>query len=398
MRTIQDYDMHHQRVLIRLDLNVPIHNGQITSDARIKAALPTIQYAVKQQARVILMSHLGRPKEGVFDAGFSLKPIAMRLSALLGQNVELMPMGLPEKTPAPGQVILCENTRFNPGEKANDAALSQKIAALCDIFVMDAFGSCHRAEASTVGVATYAKAACAGPLIIQEITALNRVLQHPKRPLLAIVGGSKVSTKLPILEALIQKVDTLMVGGGIANTFLAATGVPIGKSLYEPEQQKEAARLLALAKKLGVSLPLPIDVVVSEILSQHAISRNKDLSPRDLIAGSSNNITKTESIFDIGPKTIGVWTEKIAQAETILWNGPVGAFEYDPFKTGTEKIAAALAESRAFTLVGGGDTIAALSQFQLESKMGYISTAGGAFLEFLAGKKLPALEVLESKP
>lgn len=389
MLKMQDFDLHHQRVLIRLDLNVPIQNGNITSDARIKAALPTIQYAVKQQARVIVMSHLGRPKEGVFDAAFSLKPIAMRLSTLLGQNVELMPMGLPEKTPLPGQVILSENTRFNPGEKSNDPALSKKLAALCDIFVMDAFGSCHRAEASTAGVSAYAKVACAGPLVLQELDSLNRVLQNPKRPLLALVGGSKVSTKLHILEALIRKVDILMIGGGIANTFLAATGVSIGKSLYEPEQQKEAVRLLELAQKLDVSLPLPMDVVVSETLSQDAVARVVNL--KEIL------ISETESIFDIGPKTIADWVEKITQAGTILWNGPVGAFEYAPFEIGTQKIASAIAASPAFTVAGGGDTIAALSAYQLASKIGYISTGGGAFLEFLAGKKLPALEILESK-
>lgn len=389
MLKMQDFDLHHQRVLIRLDLNVPVQNGNITSDARIKAALPTIQYAVKQQARVIVMSHLGRPKEGIFDAVFSLKPIAMRLSTLLGQNVELTPMGLPEKTPLPGQVILSENTRFNPGEKSNDPALSKKLAALCDIFVMDAFGSCHRAEASTAGVSAYAKVACAGPLVLQELDSLNRVLQNPKRPLLALVGGSKVSTKLHILEALIRKVDILMIGGGIANTFLAATGVSIGKSLYEPEQQKEAVRLLELAQKLGVSLPLPMDVVVSETLSQDAVARVVNL--KEIL------ISETESIFDIGPKTIADWVEKITQAGTILWNGPVGAFEYAPFEIGTQKIASAIAASPAFTVAGGGDTIAALSAYQLASKIGYISTGGGAFLEFLAGKKLPALEILESK-
>lgn len=380
MLKMTDLQLAGKRVLIRLDLNVPVQNGQITSDARIRAALPTIQLAVKQGARVMLMSHLGRPKEGAFDAAFSLKPVAVRLSELLGQTVLLG-----SHCPEPGQAVLFENVRFNVGEKANDPALSQKLAALCDVFVMDAFGSSHRAHASTCGVAQVAPQSCAGPLLVQELEQLGKLFQNPKRPLVAVVGGAKVSTKLSILEALIQKVDVLIVGGGIANTFLAATGAVVGKSLYEPEQLVEAKHLLQLAEAKGVQLPLPEDVVVAETLSNNAVSHIKNVS----------KITASECIFDIGPETAACFEKIIQEAGTILWNGPVGAFEYAPFETGTKRIALAIATSNAFTVAGGGDTVAAIERYGLQDKIDYLSTGGGAFLEFLEGKTLPGVGALE---
>jgi phosphoglycerate kinase len=382
-----DLNLTGQRVLIREDLNVPVEGGVITSDARIRASLPTIRAARDAGARVMLLSHLGRPKEGEFSAENSLAPVAARLGELLGAPVRLVRDWLDGIECAAGEVVLCENVRFNKGEKKDDEALSRRMAALCDIFVMDAFGTAHRAEASTHGVARFAPIACAGPLLVGELDALERALANPARPLVAIVAGSKVSTKLTVLESLLSKVDQLIVGGGIANTFLAATGVAVGKSLHEPDMLDTARALLAQAKAKGTSIPLPTDVVVAKEFSPTAVATTRAVEA----------VAADELILDIGPSTARSLATLLQSAGTILWNGPVGVFEFDSFAGGTRVIAEAIAASSAFSLAGGGDTLAAIEKFGVESGISYISTGGGAFLEFVEGKTLPAVAALEAR-
>jgi phosphoglycerate kinase len=382
-----DLDLRGKRVLIREDLNVPVQGGAVTSDARIRASLPTIQAAKNAGARVLLMSHLGRPEEGVYDEEFSLAPVAQRLSELLGYKVRFEKNWLEGVECSPGEVVLLENVRFNKGEKKNKEDLARKMAALCDVYVMDAFGTAHRAEASTHGVAQYASVACAGPLLMNELEALETALEKPKRPLVAIVAGSKVSTKLTVLESLLTKVDKLIVGGGIANTFLAAQGYAIGKSLAEFEMIDIAKGLLARARELKVDLPLPTDVVIAKEFSANA---EADVKP-------VGNVGAEEMILDIGPDTAERFSRLFADAGTIVWNGPVGVFEFDQFGEGTRTLAQAIARSSAFSIAGGGDTLAAIEKYGVEEDISYISTGGGAFLEFLEGKKLPAVAVLEER-
>ena len=382
-----DLDLKDKRVLIREDLNVPVQNGVVSSDARIRAALPTVRLALEKGARVMLLSHLGRPEEGKFDAEFSLAPVAAKLSELLGKPVPLVADWLGGISVKPGTVVLCENVRFNKGEKKDEEALARRMAALCDVFVMDAFGTAHRAEASTHGVAKFAPTACAGPLLVMELEALERALAKPARPLVAIVAGSKVSTKLTILESLLTKVDKLIVGGGIANTFLAATGVKVGKSLYEKDMLAIATRLLQQARQRGAEIPLPVDVVVAR---EFAATAHADVRPVDQVGDD-------EMILDIGPDTAELLSEVLKSAGTIIWNGPVGVFEIDQFGEGTRAIAQAIARSKAFSLAGGGDTLAAIEKYGVEDGISYISTGGGAFLEFVEGKTLPAVAMLEQR-
>jgi phosphoglycerate kinase len=384
---LQDVAIAGKRVLIREDLNVPVKDGVVTSDARIRAALPTIQLALDAGARVLLMSHLGRPEEGKPSAEFSLAPVAARLSELLGRKVPLVADWLGGVTVAPGEAVLLENVRFNKGEKKDSEELARKMAALCDVFVMDAFGTAHRAEASTHGVAKFAPVACAGPLLVNELVALDTALENPQRPLLAIVAGSKVSTKLTVLEALLAKVDRLIVGGGIANTFLLARGVPIGRSLAEPDMVDIANRLLAQSAAKGVEIPLPTDVVVA-----------KELSPKaEADVKAVGEVGPDEMILDIGPDTAERLARIVGEAGTIIWNGPVGVFEIDQFGEGTRTLATAIARSPAFSLAGGGDTLAAIEKYGVEEGISYISTGGGAFLEFVEGKELPAVVILEAR-
>jgi phosphoglycerate kinase len=382
-----DLDLKGKRVLIREDLNVPVQNGEVTSDARIRAALPTLKLAMERGARTFVMSHLGRPEEGVPSEEFSLAPVAARLSDLLGKPVPLKKDWLGGVDCAPGEVVLCENVRFNKGEKKNKEDLAKKMAQLCDVFVMDAFGTAHRAEASTHGVAQFANIACAGPLLVGELEALERALEKPARPLVAIVAGSKVSTKLTVLEALLAKVDKLIVGGGIANTFLAATGVNVGKSLQEAEMLDMARRLMEQARARGAEIPLPTDVVVAK---EFAATAHADVK-------SIHDVGPTEMILDIGPDTAERLGDLLQSAGTIVWNGPVGVFEFDQFGEGTKAIAQAIARSKAFSLAGGGDTLAAIEKYGVEDGISYISTGGGAFLEFVEGKTLPAVAVLEAR-
>lgn len=388
MKYFSELNVTHKRVLIREDLNVPLdQNRQITSDARIDAALPSIRQALAQRAAVIIVSHLGRPQEGCIDPRYSLAPVAQALSKNLDMPVPLLTLGQDNIEVQPGQVVLLENIRFSPGEKANDDQLAQQLANLCDVFVMDAFATAHRAQASTVGVAKFAPVACAGPLLIKELDAFHHALSNPKHPLLAIVGGSKVSTKLEVLDSLLDKVDQLIVGGGIANTFLAAAGYPIGNSLYEPELIATAKKLLEKAKQKGATIPLPVDVVTAKELSESATPEYKQLE----------QIQNDDCIFDIGAQTAEHYQALIANASTIIWNGPVGVFELPAFAKGTEAIANAIATSPAFSIAGGGDTLAAIDKFHLTEKISYTSTGGGAFLELLEGKTLPAIEILETK-
>ena len=388
-----DLPLRGKRVLIREDLNVPMNDaGTITDDTRIRASLPTIRAALDGGARVMLMSHLGRPKEGVFDEKASLAPIAAHLGHLLDRNVPLVRDWLDGGKDnlaqlQDGDVVVLENVRFNAGEGQDDEALSKKMAALCDIYVMDAFGTAHRAQASTHGVGKFAPVACAGPLLVNELEALGKALQNPQRPLVAIVAGSKVSTKLTILKSLADKVDQLVVGGGIANTFILAAGHPVGKSLCEPDLVPEARAIIAAARAKGGDVPLPTDVVVAKEFSATAQAR---LCGVDAIAAD-------EMVLDIGPDTARTLAEILHKAGTIVWNGPVGVFEFDAFAKGTETIARAVAESSAFSIAGGGDTIAAINKFHIEDKVSYISTGGGAFLEFLEGKTLPAVAILEER-
>lgn len=380
-----DVELEGKKVLIREDLNVPMKDGIITSDMRIQAAIPTIKQALSLNTAVIVMSHLGRPTEGIYDEQFSLAPVAERLSELLGQSVGFEKNWLEGVEVAPGQVVLCENVRFNVGEKANDEGLSKKLAALCEVFVMDAFATAHRKEASTYGVARFAKVACAGLLLDKEITALKKVMERPARPLVAIIGGAKVSTKLKLLDSITKIVDYLIVGGGIANTFLAAAGYSVGNSLYEPDLVDEASEILNNAKKSGVKIPLPDDVIVAEEFSADA----------EILDQNINQVNDSDKILDIGSQTCEKFAAIIKDAKTVLWNGPVGAFEVEQFATGTEAIARAIATSSAYSVAGGGDTIAAIEKFNISEQISYISTGGGAFLAYLEDRTLPAITILE---
>jgi phosphoglycerate kinase len=382
-KRLEALDLRGKRVFIRADLNVPMEGGRITDDTRIRASVPAIAMALQKGAKLVMVtSHLGRPKEGEFDEKESLAPVAQRLSELLESRVPLIRNWLDENLSAKEGVLLLENCRFNVGEKKDDEGLAKKIAALCDVYVNDAFGTAHRAEATTHGVARFAKVACAGPLMAAELDALSKSLANPARPLVAVVGGSKVSTKLTVLAELAKKVDLLIVGGGIANTFLLAAGKPIGKSLAEPDLVAEAKRIAA-----ATQVPVPEDVVVAVEASARARSSIK--APGDVQAD--------EMILDIGPRTAAALAERLKSAGTIVWNGPVGVFEIDAFAKGTHAIGRAIAESKAFSIAGGGDTLAAIAKFGLEKRISYISTGGGAFLEFLEGKKLPAVEALEAR-
>ena len=387
LKRMTDTDLRNKRVLIREDLNVPVQQGVVTSDARIRASLATIRYALDQHARVFVMSHLGRPQEGAEDPALTLAPVAARLSALLGKPVPLRKNWIDGVDCAPGSAVLCENVRFLKGEKKDDEQLARRMAALCEVFVMDAFGTAHRAEASTHGVARYARVACAGPLLVGELEALERALKDPARPLVAIVGGSKVSTKLMVLEALLDKVDQLIVGGGIANTFLAATGVDVGRSLCESEMLDVARRLIDKARARDAQIPLPTDVVVGR---EFAATAHADVRP-------VGEVRRDEMILDIGPDTADRCSALLQAAGTIIWNGPVGVFEFEQFGEGTRAIAQAIARSKAFSLAGGGDTLAAIEKYGVEEGISYISTGGGAFLEFVEGKTLPAVAMLEQR-
>ncbi len=377
-----------KRVFIRPDLNVPQDAaGRITEDTRVRASLPCIAQALAAGAAVMVTSHLGRPTEGEFKPEDSLAPVAARLAELLGRPVPLVANWVDGVDVQPGQLVLLENCRLNKGEKKNDEALARQLAALCDVFVHDAFGTAHRAEASTYGIAQFAKIACAGPLLAAEIDALTRALDEPRRPLVAIVAGSKVSTKLSILEALAGKVDQLIVGGGIANTFLLAAGLPIGKSLAEPDLLGEARAIIGMMAARGAAVPIPSDVVVASEFSATAEARTVD----------ADAVQPHEMILDIGPRTAAALAAIIARAGTVVWNGPMGVFEYDQFSGGTRALAAAIAESSAFSIAGGGDTLAAIAKYGIERDIDYISTGGGAFLEMLEGKQLPALAILHQR-
>ncbi len=383
-----DLDLAGKRVFIRADLNVPQDDaGNITDDTRIRASVPAIEHALRAGAAVMVTSHLGRPTEGELKPEDSLAPVARRLSELLGRPVPLRQNWVDGVEVKPGEVVLLENCRVNKGEKKNSDELAKKMAALCDVYVNDAFGTAHRAEASTHGIAKYAKVACAGPLMAAEVEALTKALGSPARPLVAIVAGSKVSTKLTILAALAEKVDQLVVGGGIANTFMLAAGLPIGKSLAEPDLVGEAQRIMGILQAKGGEVPIPVDVVTAKEFSATARAEVK----------AAKDVAADDMILDIGPKSAAVLAGKLAAAGTIVWNGPVGVFEFDAFAGGTRAIAEAIAASKAFSIAGGGDTVAAINKFGIADRIGYISTAGGAFLEFLEGKKLPAIEVLESR-
>lgn len=382
IKKMTDLDLSGKKLLIRQDLNVPIKDGKVVSDVRIQASLPTIKQALEAGAAVILMSHLGRPSEGEFEPAYSLAPVAEHLSGLLNQSVPLISNCLDGVKVQPGEAVLCENVRFNVGEKADDETLARKMAALCDIYVMDAFGTAHRAQASTHGVAKFAPLACAGPLLASELEALGLALKNPARPMVAIVGGAKVSTKLTVLESLSNTVDQLIVGGGIANTFLAAAGFSVGKSLFEKDLVDTAKALME-----KTHIPIPSDVVVAKEFSENATAEIKAVE----------DIADDDMILDIGPESSAQLAELLITAKTIVWNGPVGVFEFDQFGEGTKVLANAIADSEAFSIAGGGDTLAAVDKYQLKNKISYISTGGGAFLEFLEGKQLPAVAVLESR-
>jgi phosphoglycerate kinase len=382
-----DLDLSGKRVLIRQDLNVPIKEGKITSMKRINASVPTLRLALEKGAAVIVMSHLGRPTEGEYAEEFSLKPVAAALSEALGMEVPCVADWLDGVNVRPGQVVLCENVRFNKGEKKDDEALGKKMAALCDVFVMDAFGTAHRAQATTSAVARFAPVACAGPLMVQELEALGKALGTPARPVVGIIGGSKVSGKLTLLDNLSSKVDRLIVGGGIANTFIRAAGFNVGKSLYEEELVAEAKRLMEAAKAAGGEIPVPVDVVVGKEFSETA---EAVLKPVDAVADD-------EMILDIGPATSKLYDEILSKAGTIVWNGPVGVFEIDQFGAGTKALCESVANSPAFSIAGGGDTVSAVGKYKVADRISYISTGGGAFLEFLEGKVLPAVAVLEER-
>ncbi|MEW9824701.1 MAG: phosphoglycerate kinase [Candidatus Symbiodolus clandestinus] len=377
--SMQDLPLSDKQLLIRADLNVPLQQGQITSDARIRACLPTLQLALQQGAKILLMSHLGRPKEGAYQAAYSLQPVANHLQQLLDYPVRLVKECLSGVSVVAGEIVLLENVRFNVGEQANDQQLACRYAALCNLFVMDAFGSAHRAHASTHGVAQWAPQACAGPLLLNEVTQLTNALQNPQRPLVAIVGGAKVSSKLPILQAIAQRADHLIVGGGLANTFIAAQGYSVGQSLYEATLIPQAHQLMATT-----DIPLPNDVIVAQQFSEDAAAQSKLVS----------EVAADEIILDIGEESAQRLAALIRQAKTILWNGPLGVFEWPNFRRGTEIVARAIAESQAFSIAGGGDTLAAIDCFGLADQISLISTGGGAFLEFIEGKSLPGIEIL----
>lgn len=382
-----DQDLAGKRVMIREDLNVPVNEGQVASDARIRAAIPTIQFAIDAGASVLLLSHLGRPSEGEFEKRFSLEPVARHLASLLGSPVRLEKNWLDGVQIESGEVVLCENVRFNEGEKTNNTDLAKKMAKLCDVFVMDAFGTAHRAHASTHGVGLHAPMACAGPLLAGELKALGQALNNPARPMVAIVGGSKVSTKLTVLESLTQKVDQLIPGGGIANTFIAAAGFSVGQSLVENDLIGQAKKMMDNAVACGREIPVPTDVVVGKMFSADAKAITKSVS----------DIADDDMIFDIGPETANRFAGMMQEAETIVWNGPVGVFEFDQFGEGTRILGEAIGASKAFSIGGGGDTLAAIDKYNISDKISYISTGGGAFLEFLEGKKLPAVAMLEKR-
>ncbi|HHA2859708.1 TPA: phosphoglycerate kinase [Stenotrophomonas maltophilia] len=382
-----DLDLSGKRVLIRQDLNVPIENGRITSEQRITASLPTLKRALEQGAAVMVTSHLGRPKEGVWSEADSLAPVAQRLSALLGREVPLVRDWVDGVDVQPGQLVLLENCRMNVGEGKDDEALSKKYAALCDVFVMDAFGTAHRAQASTHGVIRFAPVAAGGPLLMAELDALAQALDAPAKPLLAIVAGSKVSTKLELLANLVGKVDQLIVGGGIANTFIAAAGYNVGKSLYEPDLLDTAKKIVADAKARGADIPLPVDVVTAKQFMPDAVAEVKAVDA----------VAEDDLILDIGPQTAAQYAQLIEKAGTVVWNGPVGVFEFEAFSKGTEALARAIANSKAFSIAGGGDTLAAVDKFDISQQVSYISTGGGAFLEFLEGKTLPAVAALDAR-
>lgn len=386
VKRLADQDLKGKTVVIREDLNVPMKDGKVANDKRIRAALPTMKLALDKGAGVVVLSHLGRPVEGEFEEKFSLAPVAEHVGKLLGKPVRLVKT-IEEAKPAPGELVLVENIRFFKGEKKNDAELAKKLASLGDIYVMDAFGSAHRAHSSTEGAVRAAKVACAGPLMEAELDAFGRVLDNPKRPLAAIIGGSKVSTKLALLENLLSKVDALIVGGGIANTFLAAAGHGVGASLYEPDLMPEAKKIMEKAKELGKELPLPVDVVTA-----------KELAPGQKVSVHAvTDVPADEMILDIGPETVKLYEKILGNAATVVWNGPVGAFETEPFGKGTRELADFLAKSDAFVVVGGGDSVAAVESYGLADKMGYISTGGGASLELLEGKVLPSVKALQDR-
>jgi phosphoglycerate kinase len=384
---MSDVELAGKRVFMRVDFNVPMNDGTVSDDTRIRAALPGVKDALARKARLMLASHLGRPQEGVYDESLSLSPIARHLGKLLGIDVPLVRDWLDGAEVEPGRVVVLENCRFNKGEKKNDEALSRRMAGLCDVYVNDAFGTAHRAEATTHGIARFAPVACAGPLMAAEIDSLTRALEKPARPLVAIVGGAKVSTKLTILAALAERVDRLIVGGGIANTFILAAGGRVGKSIAEPELVDEARRICRILEAKGGSVPIPTDVVCAKTFSADAHAETK---PREAVADD-------DLILDIGPDTARHLAGLLLEAGTIVWNGPVGVFEFEPFEGGTRTLAHAIADSQAFSIAGGGDTLAAIAKYGLGERISYISTGGGAFLEFLEGRKLPAIEILEAR-
>ena len=385
MKHMSDLNLTNKRVLIREDLNVPMEAGRITDETRLLAAVPTIEEALSQQAAVILVSHLGRPTPGAFDAQFSMAPVASRLSHLLKKDVRVVKHWHQDVDVEPGEVVLLENIRFEPGEKSNDDNLAKQLADLCDVFVMDAFGTAHRAHASTAGVAKFAPIACAGPLLLKELSALEKGLKNPAKPMLAIIGGAKVSGKLQVLHSLVDKVDKLIVGGGIANTFIKAAGFRIGQSLYEPDLVADASALIEKAKQAGNEIPIPEDVVVATEFSADALAEVKEV----------DEVADEDMILDIGPKTAALYAYMAKQARTVVWNGPVGVFEFPQFSRGTQLLAEGIAESGSFSMAGGGDTLAAISKFGIEDKISYISTGGGAFLEVLQGQPLAAVIQLE---
>ena len=382
---IADLDLSGKTVLLREDYNVPLKNGDVADDTRIKATLPTIEQLLEADAKIILISHLGRPTPGEYDDAFSMAPVAKRLTELLGYNVPLIKDWLNGIDLGENKIVLCENARFEPGETKDDEELSRKMAQMCQVYINDAFATAHRAQASTHGVAKYAAISAAGPLLITELKALSKALRDPAKPLVAIVGGAKVSTKLTILESLLDKVDQLIVGGGIANTFLKAAGYEIGNSLYEPDLVDVAKRLLDNAKAKGCDIPLPIDVVCGKEFDENTPATTKSI----------DDVENDDMIMDVGPETGNLLHGYIKDAATIVWNGPLGVFEFDQFSQGTEQLSTAIAKSDAYSIAGGGDTIAAISKFKIADDISYISTGGGAFLEFLEGKKLPAIELLE---
>lgn len=386
--SMADLDLAGKRVLIRQDLNVPVQNGEVSSDQRIRASMPTIRRCIESGVRLMIMSHLGRPTEGVAEDQYSLKPVADYLSAALGKNVRLISNYLQEPPlVSDGEVVLLENVRFNPGEKADDEALSRQYAGLCDIYVMDAFGTAHRAQASTHGVGLFAPVACAGPLLIAELEALEQALDNPQRPVVAIVGGSKVSSKLTVLDTLLQTADLLIPGGGIANTFIAASGYNVGKSLVEEDLIPQARRLIEVAGSAGKEIPIPVDVVCGKEFS----------SETQAVVKAVDAVADDDMIFDIGPQTVARYAKMMQSAATIVWNGPVGVFEFDQFGEGTRILAQAIASSNAFSIAGGGDTLAAVDKYGISGQISYLSTGGGAFLEFLEGKQLPAVTMLEAR-